>query len=444
MSQHAMLSPSGAHRWMTCPGSVAMEASEPESSSEYADEGTAAHALAALCLRDGTHPVAYAGRVLEVVNGVCSTGHTGDWPPPKLRGHRDNIARQFKADAEFVAGVNAYVQKIREYAAGHTFYVEERVPTEHFTGEEGGAGTADVVVITTDRELQAHDLKFGRGVKVFAKSNPQCLSYLSGVRKKFPGDYERFRIVIHQPRLNHLDEWACTAAELDAFEQEAHVKAGLAMNALATQQDWMPLGADTLALVVSDKGCEFCNAAAKCPKLARHVQDTVGAEFPVLAQGALTGEPLDALIPTDLAALGLKQRAVDLIEDWCKAVRAKIESALFEFNNSAEAQATLGHKLVQGRKGNRHWKNEQEAEERMKKMRLKQEQMYDFSLITPTAAETLLKEQPKRWAALQELIGQNDGRPSVAPLDDKRAALELKPVAADEFAVAVADGSDLV
>ncbi len=51
MVAHALLSPSSAERWMQCPGSVALSYGAPDSSSEYADEGTAAHELAAMCLR---------------------------------------------------------------------------------------------------------------------------------------------------------------------------------------------------------------------------------------------------------------------------------------------------------------------------------------------------------------------------------------------------------
>lgn len=443
MSTHARLSPSGSYRWMTCPGSVAMEDGEPADSSEYSDEGTAAHALAAVCLKEGAHPAAYLGRILEVVNGVCLLGYEGP-TPEKLRGHAEDIRREFEVDYDFAAGVNAYVQHIREYAGTtdsglplHELFIEQLLPIGHITGEEGAEGMGDAIIITADGdELQAHDLKFGMGVKVYAKANPQALLYLLGTLKKWPGNYSRFRVIIHQPRLNHLDEWDCDRATLDAFAQHAATRAGVAMMAFQTRKDWLPLG-DSLALVPSDAACSFCKAKAKCPALAKHVTDTVGADFAVLGDLAVNGDTTIStmdLIPIDTAVLGLKLRAVDLIEDWCKAIRAKVEGALFEHGNSTDAMQNLGHKLVQGRKSNRFWSNDTEAEATLKHMRLKQDEMYTFKLITPTKAEAFLKEQPKRWAKVAPLIRQNDGKPSVAPLNDPRPALVLRPVA-DDFAV---------
>lgn len=441
---HARLSPSGSERWMTCSGSVAMEEGEPASTSEYSDEGTAGHALAAVCLKEGGHPAAYLGRILEVVNGVCLLGHGGP-RPPMLFGHTEDSMRTFEVDADFAGAVNAYVQRVKEYASapGAVMHVEVPLPIDHITEEEGATGTGDTIIVIPDEELQAHDLKFGMGVKVHAENNPQAMHYLSGARRRFPGNYKRFRIVIHQPRLGHLSEWDCTAAELDAFEKHAHVRASLAMMAMQTKGDWMHLTGGSHALVPSEGACKFCRAKAKCPALGEFVSQTVGEDFPVLASADPTAPGVPSFIPTDLPTLGIKLRAVDLIEDWCKAIRAKVEGALFEHGNNADAIATLGMKLVQGRKGARAWgENEGAAEAAMKKMRLKMDEMYSFKVITPTAAEKFFEEQPKRWKTLEPLIKQSPGRPSVALADDKRPALVLTPLA-DAFPVSV-EGSDLV
>src|SRR5690606_25215669 len=48
---HAVLSASGAHRWNECPPSARLEEQFPDESSPYAEEGTIAHALAEVRLR---------------------------------------------------------------------------------------------------------------------------------------------------------------------------------------------------------------------------------------------------------------------------------------------------------------------------------------------------------------------------------------------------------
>ena len=69
-------------------------------------------------------------------------------------------------------------------------------------------------------------------------------------------------------------------------------------------------------------------------------------------------------------------------------------------------------------------------------MRLKTEQMYDLSIISPTTAEKLHKAGTigvKQWPKLQTLITKADGKPSVAPASDKRPALMIA-AAEDGFA----------
>jgi len=47
---HALLAPSSAYTWIECPASTAAQIDQPDDSSVYADEGTAAHELMKWCL----------------------------------------------------------------------------------------------------------------------------------------------------------------------------------------------------------------------------------------------------------------------------------------------------------------------------------------------------------------------------------------------------------
>lgn len=130
--------------------------------------------------------------------------------------------------------------------------------------------------------------------------------------------------------------------------------------------------------------------------------------------------------------------SLDLIDSWAKAVRGRIEYELLQGN------VVPGVKLVQGRRGARAWSSADDAEGTLKSMRLKQEQMYNFKLISPTQAEKLLKtESPRRWKKVEALITQRDGQPSVAPESDKRPALVIAPPIDDFEVVTADDGGDL-
>jgi hypothetical protein len=146
--------------------------------------------------------------------------------------------------------------------------------------------------------------------------------------------------------------------------------------------------------------------------------DTVGAEFEELTKVPEVKTDEAQILSSKLAAVGV-------IEDWCKAVRAEVERRLFE------GTAVPGYKLVQGKRGSRQWRGAEEVESLFKNtFRLKVEEMYDFSLISPTTAEKRAAAGiigPKQWAKVQDLITQSEGKPSVAPELDKRPALVMKP-----------------
>jgi hypothetical protein len=119
---------------------------------------------------------------------------------------------------------------------------------------------------------------------------------------------------------------------------------------------------------------------------------------------------------------------VDLIEDWCKAIRAEAERRLLAGDN------VPGWKLVPGKRGARQWVDAKAAEEALKGMRLRQDQIYDIKLVSPTSVEKLLKAEvigQRQWAKLAEIIVQNEGRPHVAPSTDPRPAIEIRPVVED-------------
>ena len=175
-------------------------------------------------------------------------------------------------------------------------------------------------------------------------------------------------------------------------------------------------------LTPGEKQCQFCKAKANCPALGNFVQAAVRADFETIIEDEKA--LLETVASSTEDSLAAALASVPLIEDWCKAVRAEAERRLLA------GAPVPGFKLVRGKAGARQWVDKDEAEATLKSMRLRQDEMYDMKLISPTTAEKLLaKESPKRWTKLQPLIAQAQGGLSVAPESDKRPAVEIEPTA---------------
>ena len=405
---HAKLSPSGAHRWMACPGSVVLEADYPDQGSAYADEGTAAHTLAAYVLQDKTEVDEYIGEVI----------HVGE--------------RKFTVDKTMAAHVGNYVKLVRELAAGHTLLVERKVPIGHLTGETGATGTADAVIIDTEQEaITVVDLKYGMGVQVDAVENPQLMMYALGAYEACSvlGDFSYVSMYIHMPRLNHVSEYHIPVHELVAFGDQVRGASSAVSAAAAFHPDVPAADWTEKYLQPGEKQCRFCKAKASCPALLAEVTEVVGGK-PATAEdfAQFTPDAADELGSAGDNYLSMAMAKVGLVEDWCKAIRAEVERRLLR------GDTVPGYKLVEGKLGNRQWTSQDEAEAAMKSMRLKQDEMYERKIISPTAAEKVLKQNPAKWEKLQKLITRNPGKPSVAPAADKRPALAVHTATADDFA----------
>lgn len=471
-----------------------MESGVEDKGSAFAAEGTAAHFLASECLEGEHDAKLFIGKCILV--GERETMWTD------LRGNP--AAGIYSVDGDMAREVQKYIDFVREAAVEGELHVEQRLAI--FGGALGDQfGTSDAVIVGNNT-LHATDLKFGRGVQVYAEENEQLMLYALGALDEFDllGDIQTVRMTVHQPRLNHVDTWTCSVEHLRAFEQRAIAAGKLALS-IADRPEY----ADQNLNPGPDQ-CRFCKTKATCPALRDQVLATVAGDFEVLDIGGGAGDMLvvDNLIalgkgeiavsiidaekiiaaahgvapgkvdfsdgfnpdpgphapahfivkkPTLRPALenpearlasasdeqlGLLGEAIDLVEGWAKAVRAELERRMLAGGE------VPGFKLVKGREGIRKFSDAAEAEKMMKSMRLKQDVMYDWTLISPTTAEKLYADGiigKKQWPKLQALITRSEGGLSVAPAADKRPAVVITPVADDFEALPDTDDlSDLI
>lgn len=404
MAKHAILSPSSSKRWSACPGSVRLSEGIPNVTSDFADEGTAAHFLASTALERKVTARMVGQRVITYLDLEGKQDWAIDFEPQGCK-----VLKTYQI-ADLHKDVQVYVDLVNEYASdeGASLLIEVTVPIDHITGEESATGTSDAIIVLDygdgTAEVTTIDLKFGKGVLVEAEDNSQLMMYSSGAIRVVEEVMElrviNVKMIISQPRASVLPSEVGMRRE-DLDENIAR----LSKAALRTYQPDAPVNP-------GKEQCRFCLAKSSCPALAKESLETVftdlDADLPQLKDSRTQG--------LDIVATWYPK--LEMIEAWCAGVRGRMYSEL-----TAGAKVP-GYKLVQGKRGNREWDNKEEVEALMKSMRIKEVDMYSQAIISPTKAETLLKEvNPRRWAKLEERISRSDGKPTVALETDPRAAI---------------------
>ena len=377
-SDHSRIGASGAERWLNCPGSVRMQHGLPDSSSEVADEGTAAHELAEKVLVSGAEFVSeFQGMKIKV----------GD--------------REFVVDDEMVEGVQLYVDTVRAdhkaLTPGVMRYVEKSFHLKHLHDEL--YGTNDASLAQTFGLLQVYDLKYGKGVLVEVEDNPQLKMYALGALKG--GTCEEVEIVIVQPRAPHSDgpvrRWRISVDDLLAWGDKvlgpgAHIATG----------------AD--APLAWGKWCKWCKAKVNCSEVKAHASalarvafdSPIAASFPVPAM--MTGAEI-------AKALAFTRMFSSWGDDVAAYAKAQLERGV----------KIEGFKLVMGKK-NRAWEDEQVAEASLTP-RTGHTFYKPATFKTVAQVEAVLKDSgmsPKETAQELEGLVKVTQKPTMAEASDKR------------------------
>lgn len=385
MGTHSRLSPSVLPRRELCPGSDVLEFNEPDRESVDSLKGTHGHALRAYCLEKNVEPRDFA--TLEIDGEII-------YIPEETR---DLVQKS--------------VDAARKRIGSGILLIEKSFDLSWLFGEEG-KGSADEVYIDTDI-FEITDYKNGAH-RVQAKGNLQLAAYLLGALKDYGylGEPDQYGMRVDQPRINNIDYVVFDKTGLQKLEDRIRKTADRVREARKANDL-------TKYLNAGEEQCRFCKGKTNCSAFIAEVAKVTGADFENLNQGDLPD-------PGVVASLSQQMSKVALVEMWCKAVRAKVEAELLS------GILVESYKLVEGKRGNRQWVDDDEAEKMLKSMRLNTEQMYDLSVKSPTKIEKVVAENhPMKWERLQTIITQKQGKPSVAHVSDPRPALEMKPI--DDF-----------
>jgi hypothetical protein len=295
------------------------------------------------------------------------------------------------------------------------------------------------VIISADAvELTVEDLKYGMGVQVFAEDNYQCMMYGVAALETYEpiiGDsVQRVRGVICQPRLDHIDECVWTREQLADFSEKAALAARYALQAVAIADLH---GTDYLEdnhhefFSPGDKQCRFCPAKATCKALARTVGEDVFDDCTIMLEpDKLIAAPEPRLPPA--ARLAAIYQNLDLIEGWTRAVRGEVERQVGA-GMTIEGPDGLPLKIVEGKKGNRAWK--EDAEDTVAGLlagmgKIGPDKAYQpRKIITPSVADKMLGKKGKKSSTeyeqiLSPYVIQPDGKAKIALGSDPRPPFE--------------------
>lgn len=383
-SDHALLGPSSAHRWLSCTPSARLEEGLPDTGSSYATEGTLAHRLGELLLR-----AEYEGA--DITEELAEVQADPQYSPAMM---------------EHMEGYAAFVAERYADAKSHCpdprLYVEQRIDVSEYVPD--GFGTTDCVIIA-DGLMDVIDLKYGAGIPVSAEDNPQMKIYALGCLLAFSLFYEisAIRMTIYQPRLDSISTAVIDRDKLEAWAEQ--FLKPRAAQAYAGEGPFAP----------GEMTCKWCKAGATCKARAEYQLELAAKDF----QDA-------ALMDNDEIAEVL-ERLPGLLA-WAKQVKDYAEDAAIN-----HGEKFPGFKVVGGR-ANRRYVNEGAIARRLKKAGFATADIYKpKELLGITAMEKLVGAK-KLAELVGGLIEKPAGSPTLVPMSDKRPELNTAAKAAEDFA----------
>lgn len=379
--QHAILSPSSASRWMVCTPSARLEQQFEDQNSDYAAEGTLAHAVAELKVRkqfiEPMRPKAFE----KSLNKLKKTKLYNNGELRKVDDYWPEIIR---CTDEYLDYIN---KTALSYPSQPYVAAEQHLDLSKYIPE--GFGTGDCIIIGGST-LHIIDYKHGKGVPVNADHNPQIMSYALGALERYRMFYNIKNVVmtIVQPRLNNISEFEMSVDELlDWGENTLKPKAEAAFAGVGE--------------FVPGEHCRFCRAKAQCR--ARASTNTALEDFGYKKPPLLTDTEVGEIL----------QKAIDL-EKWASDLKDYALSAILD------GKQIPGWKVVEGRSV-RKFDDTDAAFETLKAAGVDEAMLYERKPLTLAAIEKMLGK-----AKFEEIAGKHiiapPGKPTLVPESDKRSA----------------------
>lgn len=368
---HALLAPSSAHRWLVCTPSARAEAEWPDTTNEFAEEGTKAHEEAAKALKLLLHTKSVES--LKIL------------PPLALSDEmRDAIITYVYACAD----LSGQLAKGLGPDTGGTVYVEHTFPISFIPD---CSGTPDLVIYNGCSKLAVVDFKYGKGVKVAAgPNNHQLIIYACAVLDHIKGwdTVKEVTLKIVQPRLNHIDTAVYTADELRTLKRLIKLIAEEAYRGEGRRY--------------AGRHCKFCRALPLCPQVKKEVEKL---------EKPLKKKPEE--LNTDEIA-DLLERC-EVIADWAKKVKG------FALGRCLKGEPIKGLKAVEGRSV-REWTDESAALKTLIDSGVDESKIYQKAPLSLAKLEKLLGR--KEFSDIVgEYVTRTKGKPTLVSADDNRPAI---------------------
>lgn len=407
---HSMFAPSGSAMWLYCSGSLIANLLEDDNGSFEAAEGTVAHEIGEEWLKTGVCPWHRVGEVVVI--------------------EEHDATYQITITRTMIHHVQEYVEWCQSLPGDHfvetkvyfTRLMPEAAPGHKFPKQ---GGTADHAACLPGK-LVITDLKYGKGVMVFARDNSQALIYALGFFYQWDWlyDFQTIEVRIAQPRLGHFQTWEVSREYLLSFAEFVRDRAARAWSLDAPRHP-------------SAKGCQWCKVKADCTAFAKVVYDLAYAEIGEL-ENEVSGDEMSDMkerlrdrFKMHLAAhsrlsVGEMSKMLEYrkpVEAWFLAMERALE------RRANDGDQIPGRKLVESR-SYRVFRDEKDAEGLLIDMGVKPEDLREVKFASPAQAEDLLINAgvPKRAVAtiMRDLVYKPPGKAVLAPDSDPRPALNEK------------------